>query len=61
MKKEKFHNFYSLNKKHPLDHMPEIKKRLNWNDDTVVAFVDNLILISGHLSSKKEKNPIQVY
>jgi len=26
-----------------------------------VAFVDNLILISGHLSSKKDKNPKQVY
>ena len=27
----------------------------------MIAFVDNLILISGHLSSKKEKNPQQVF
>jgi len=45
----------------PLQHLPEIEKQLLWNDDTVVAFVDNLILISGHLSSKKDKNPKQVY
>ena len=27
----------------------------------MIAFVDNLVLISGHLSSKKDKNPQQVY
>jgi hypothetical protein len=26
---------------------------LDWNNDTAIAFVDNLILFSGHLSSKK--------
>ncbi len=41
--------------------MPELEKELNWNNDTMVTFVDNLILISGHLSSKKEKNPQQVF
>lgn len=35
---------------------PELQQKLNWNDDTVMCFVDNLIVISGHLSSKKEKN-----
>ena len=27
----------------------------------MITFVDNLILISGHLSSKKDKNPQQVF
>ena len=37
-----------------------MKQDLDWNDDTVICFVDNLILLSGHLSSKKLKNPAQV-
>ena len=41
--------------------MSELEKELNWNNDTMIAFVDNLILISGHLSSKKEKNAQQVF
>ena len=39
---------------------PELGARLNWNKDTAICFADNLILISGHLSSKKEKNEVQV-
>lgn len=41
--------------------MPELENELSWNEDTVVTFVDNLILISGHLSSEKDKNRKQVY
>lgn len=32
---------------------PELQQKLKWNDDTMLCFVDNLIIISGHLSSKK--------
>ena len=35
-------------------------KSLDWNNDTAISFVDNLILFSGHLSSKKEKNIDQI-
>ncbi len=31
----------------------DIADLLDWNNDTAIAFVDNLILFSGHLSSKK--------
>jgi hypothetical protein len=37
-----------------------MRQSLNWNSDTMVVFVDNFILISGHLSSKKEKNGDQI-
>lgn len=50
---KKFYNFYNVQAKSPLSYLPELEKELLWNNDTVVAFVDNLILISGHLSSKK--------
>lgn len=33
---------------------------MNWNKDTVFMFIDDLILISSHISSKKEKNTQQV-
>lgn len=39
---------------------PELRARLNWNKDTAICFADNLILMSGHLSSKKQKNEGQV-
>jgi len=35
-------------------------KNLNWDDDTCFIVCDNHIFISGHLSSKKEKNLKQV-
>ena len=39
---------------------PDVTKTLNWNNDTVLAFIGNYILISGHLSSKTDKNAQQV-
>lgn len=35
-------------------------EHLNWDGDTCFVVCDNYILISGHLSSKKEKNLKQV-
>lgn len=35
-------------------------KDLNWNGDTIFQVVGRTIYISGHLSSKKEKNPLQI-
>lgn len=34
--------------------------QMNWDGDTCFVVCDNYILISGHLSSKKEKNQKQV-
>jgi hypothetical protein len=33
---------------------------MNWNKDTVFMFIDNLILISSHVSAKKGKNAQQI-
>lgn len=38
----------------------DASKDLNWNDDTVFQVLSTSILISTHLSSKKEKNPEQI-
>jgi len=35
-------------------------KGLNYNDDSSICFADNFIFLNVHLSSKKEKNPLQV-
>lgn len=33
---------------------------MNWNKDTAFMFIDDLILISSHISSKKTKNSQQI-
>ncbi len=35
-------------------------KKLNWNNDTAFMFLDKLILISSHISSKSAKNIKQI-
>ena len=37
-----------------------MKKTIYWNENTAIAFVDNLIIFSLHLSSKKERNSDQI-
>lgn len=59
VKRSRFHKF--LHGKDALKQKnSRLVKDLSWNDDTTFCFIDNLILISGHLSSKKDKNPEQV-
>ena len=51
LRKSKFNHIYD--EKHVLEGLGEkIKENLVWNKDICVAFADNLILVSGHLSSK---------
>ena len=37
-----------------------LKKELNWNGDSAFCFVKNMIIVSGHLSSKQDRNAEQV-
>ena len=53
---KKYHNIEDLKKFWPED----LKKNIHWNENTAMCFVDNLIIFSFHLSSKKEKNGPQV-
>ena len=39
--------------------VPDLKDKLNWNNDSDFMIIDKMILISAHLSSKKAKNPDQ--
>ena len=38
----------------------ELRKQIIWNDNTALCFVDNFVIFSFHLSSKKEKNTVQI-
>lgn len=59
LRKNKFRNFHDESQ--VLSHLnKEFRESINWNNDSAVAFADNFVFISMHLSSKKEKNWDQI-
>ena len=55
-------NYNKLEKKNSAEKRltEEQIESMNLNNDTVVQVVGNLIFVNAHLSSKKEKNVIQI-
>lgn len=59
LRKDKFTKVHNVEE--IIANLPEkLRKEIIWNDNTAIMAVDNFIIFSLHLSSKKEKNESQI-